>query len=197
MTLYFQLFCNDAETTALLNHAAGAGLAYLQISVARDLLLSVARLCDPASSPIKGGKIDNCTFHYLIDLIEADGRPDLVRRLKRRFEQVIKKRCTPLMEARKKRLAHNDHITMLRMMDGKDLLSGIRIADLNKIIRSMRKLMAEVAAGYRLADFNIPYDFSGPRFGNEIPVRGRDFRHLIECLREGKAPEPPSIEDWL
>jgi AbiU2 len=193
MTLYFQLFCNDPETTSLLNRAAGRGLAQIQPCIARDLLLSVARLCDPAR--MRGGTRYNCTFHHIISIIESDSRPDLARRLKRRFEKVIKKRCVPLLDARNKRLAHNDHITMLHMMGGTDLIPGVSIRTLNKIIRSMRKLLADVAATYQLFDFNDSNDFKGPRFGNEVIIGGRDFRHLIKCLREGTVPEPPTIED--
>jgi AbiU2 len=195
MTLYFQLFCNDAETTALLNRAAGPAFAHIQRCIARDLLLSVARLCDPAETPVKGGKRDNCTFQRLIKVIESDGRPDLARTLKRRFEQVVKKRCAPLLDARHRRLAHNDHITMLRMMGGQDIIPGVSIRDLNKVIRPMRKLLAKVAASYQLHDFNDHDNFAEPRFGNEVAILGRDFRHLIHCLKEGIVPEALTLEE--
>ena len=193
MSLYFQLFCNDHETTTLLNRAAGPAFVRIQPCIARDLLLSIARLCDPAAS----GNRDNCTFDKLIILIKSDGRVELANRLRKRFESVISKRCAPLKHARNKRLAHNDHITMTQMMGGQDIVPGISIRHLNKVIRSMRKLLAEVAASYQCYDDNIPYDFTGPRFGNEVAIPGRDFRHLITCLREGTLPELSSIEDLI
>ena len=117
------------------------------------------------------------------------------RSLKRRFNDVVKKRYTPLLETRNKRLAHNDHITMLRMFGGQDIIPGVSIRELNQLIRSMRKLLAKVAASYQFLDFNEQVSFNGPRFGNEVAIDGHDFRHLITCLREGTVPEPPTLEE--
>ena len=74
----------------------------------RDMALMIARLFDPATSPVKGGARDNVSIPALLDAagIDIDGL-DPQDRLATAF-RTCKTRCDPFRDPRNKLIAHLD-----------------------------------------------------------------------------------------
>lgn len=202
LTLIRQLYSGDEETVRLLNLAAGAAFAHLKSVLFRDLLLGLARLCDPAEGSTPKNKKptrENCTFERLIRIIEKEGRGDLASRLNKRLGKVINKRSGSFRTIRNKRLGHNDYITKMNEIKGGDSMPPVTLSQAGKLIRSMRLFLASVAKAYGIerTDDRRFDSYKGALFGSDVAIEGRDFHHLIEVLKKTEIPEPPMPHECL
>jgi hypothetical protein len=172
ITLYSQLYCRagDPESVEALNRAAGAAFFHIQSCIFRDLPLRVVCLCGPA----KQHKYDNCTFYRLVEVVESDGKQVLANRLRRRLERLKSLRVESVRTLRDKRIAHSDYSTKVQQIGGWDIMPGVSMVDVGKTVRSMRRLLRDVAREYDIPpDPRCTHTYDGPRFGNEVYIRGR------------------------
>jgi AbiU2 len=185
LTLDHQLRRCDPESMDLLNRAAGKVFFYLVFIMSRDLMMSTSRLLDKDTM---FGK-NNCTFSLLIKRMPEAGDIPLATRSDRRL-RLIKRRCEPLIALRHQRLAHNDLGTKIQdLFDRETSLRGPTRDQVEKAIRSMRKLLGAVEKHYGLGSpFRADYSGLLSRFGNLVDLGGQDFIQLARCLKEGEVP---------
>jgi hypothetical protein len=98
---YEQLY-GDEKLVRLLNDTAPFLFWLIQNTFYDDLILSLARLLDPART--LGN--ENMSLCYLIDLLKTNQHCKLASRLETRLEK-IKTDAKPIVLHRKKRIAHN------------------------------------------------------------------------------------------
>lgn len=185
LTLDHQLRRCDPESMDLLNRAAGKAFFYLVFIMSRDLMMFIARLLDKDKMLGK----DNCTLSRLLRTIREAGDTELATRLQRRLH-VITLRCKPLIALRNQRFAHNDLATKIQdVFDRKNSLRGPKAVQVEKAIRSIRKLLDIVEEHYKMGGpFREPRSEARSRFGNLVDLGGQDFYQLAQCLKEGEVP---------
>jgi hypothetical protein len=99
------LFLSGDENRAVLERTAQHFFDYVGESLFRDIMLSIARMCDPA----KTGKNDNLTFERL-----ADELPEPYRKRYLRKVAALSKKVRRVTTWRHKHLAHNDLLHSLK-----------------------------------------------------------------------------------
>jgi len=190
LTLDHQIRSCDSESMDLLNRAAGRAFFYALVAISRDLIMTMARLVDRAVMYEKTkNEKHNCTFSRLIMSIKDAGDTSAAAQLQRRLE-IIERRCSPLLPFRNRRLAHNDLATRTQdIFDRANALRGPNRKQVEKAVRSMRKLLEAVDRRYRIGiTQHVIGTLKGSRFGNLVDLGGQDFEQLARCLKEGEVP---------
>jgi hypothetical protein len=98
---FLQLF-GTQEGVDLLNRFAPAAFAVIHVTMARDVILSLARMTDPAETCGR----PNATFDRLIDALKAASEPKLATSLENDLE-CVKSLCSSLRMMRNKVIAHS------------------------------------------------------------------------------------------
>lgn len=133
--LYRQLFGTSKERIELLNRTAGYFFGVVQHSLFEDLVISLSRLTDPASS--FRGK-ENRSLEQLVDqlaLLGHEGLCDLLRADLRELGAC----CEPFRTWRNKRIAHSDLSTVLGI--GEDPLPGLSRDTVETALAAARTFM--------------------------------------------------------
>ena len=195
MSVLAQLF-GDKRTLKLWKAACPYGMRVVQLSLNREMILTVCRLCDRAWFNAKT-PVENCTFPRLIELVGGDGRRELADRIGGHLERV-KPILARFVEIRHKRLGHLDHDTVVRRISPRVL----NVRDCNEVVAAMRRSLEEVHEAYQFGPMFVPEpSYEGEHLGNLLELPRGGFAPLVAILREveaGRLPEWPQAEpDWF
>jgi len=144
--LWKQLYGTGQRRVDLLNEMAQGYFYQLQFLMLDDVVLSVARLMDPARS--KGD--ENMTLRLLLERVEAPAvEPAGPKAAKSELEtllEIIDKLGKPLRKHRHKRIAHADYQHHAAVVGS--VLPGISIAMINDVLKALAKFMNTVQTKY-------------------------------------------------
>lgn len=129
------LFAGTVETVELLDKTAPAFFAMHQRVLIDDIILSMARLLDPAET----GAYENLSLYRLQDCANATGNSKLSTDFGAAFE-TFKKHSESLKIYRNKRLGHNDLDTIREI----DPLPPVTVQDIKNSLGALQDVMNTV-----------------------------------------------------
>jgi hypothetical protein len=132
-----ELFGSGDQRAKLLHHTANGFFDTVYQALLRDVLLGIARLCDP----LKTAGQDNLVLERLLQLPEILGAPELLDNLTRQFAE-IKAQAKPFREYRHKYLAHLDLLTSVQAVDDG---AGFKREDVGSVLAAIAKLFNMVS----------------------------------------------------
>ncbi len=100
------LFCSGDETISVLNYAAGFFFGIYREVLRDDIILSICRLTDPATTPVTGQDRSNLTLAHLSEAI-----PDSDASLRQTLEEDLKNlksQIADFRQHRNRRIGHYD-----------------------------------------------------------------------------------------
>ena len=155
----------DADVVALLNSTAPEFFVLLQELLADNIILSIAKLTDKATT---GGQ-ENLTLSRLVRELSEQKYPELRTRLNEKYERIKKMSC-PITLYRHKLLAHADQVECLKANTelGKEIP-----------IKLIRELLEQIA------DFLNTFDYEFTKGETDYPSTPRDVTDdFIAYLRK-------------
>ena len=177
-TTYEYLFSDCQERLDLLSRTAPSFFLLVRRAFRREIVLTVARLCDP---PRTAGK-PNASLRYLLETIGRLGQKDLAEEIERQLAQV-----SPIVKSivgqRNKKIAHSD----LGVVTGlSEPLPGLQWGELRQVVRGLTDIMNLVERHYRKTE---------TRYDLLIESGGPD--HLIFALQQAEQYEREQREKDL
>jgi len=136
----------------------------------REVMLSLCKLTDPASTRTRNGNSDNLSLKQLQQRVEAS-EPHLAVSLEKLLTQLDDK-CEDIREWRNKRLAHSDLLT--EMQNGAPPLPGISKQMIEEALALVREYMNMIENHYR--NTTVAYD---------IFMMNKDTDTLVSILIDG------------
>ena len=168
--IYRQLFAQSEKRLDLLN-ACGASFFYVIEEVLHgDVLLSLCKLTDPASTRTRAGNFDNLSLQQLHQQVEAV-EPHLAARLKKLLDTLDDK-CRDFRAWRNKRLAHADLVTA--MQSGVHPLPGISRQMIEDALTLIREYMNTIEGHY-----------CNNRVAYNLFIMNKDGHALVSILIDG------------
>ncbi|WP_440223653.1 hypothetical protein ACQQ2N_00230 [Dokdonella sp. MW10] len=166
--IYRQLYGTSEARVDVLNQSAGTFARMLQDVLLDDVQLGLAKLGDPASTPVRGGRAENLTLKNLLDRVIASGvlaseLPPLLRR----YEDA----CASIRDRRNKRIAHAD---LQINLEAKASLLGPSREEIEVALKALRDVMN-----------GVELHFTGTRTAYEFVVLQDDGDSLIAALTRG------------
>jgi hypothetical protein len=141
---YKRLFCADDETVRLLNGAAAFFFRICDDVLRDDIILTVCRLTDPASTTVRNQKRENLAIGQLMDLIpSSDGA--LLQAIETEVTALTSLIRT-LREHRNRRIGHYDLDTRIRRASNR--LPGIGLDDMDAILAKLAHILNGLEAHY-------------------------------------------------
>lgn len=136
-----------------------------------EVVLSIAKLCDPAASKVRGGKIENLSIKNLIQELEPVRPGSVVGSAIEKFYQAVGLHLEPVKNRRDKKIAHSD---LISKMDPRSLPHP-KEADINALILAINHLCNEISVEY----LSCSIDFTPPVISSSTP------EHFFNVLRAG------------
>lgn len=127
-----ELFGSGDKRTKLLHRTANGFFDTVYQALLRDVLLGIARLCDP----LKTAGQDNLVLERLLGLPEVVAATELVATVTNQFTEV-KAQAKPFREYRHKYLAHLDLLTSVQSVDD---AAGFKREDVESMLAAIAKL---------------------------------------------------------
>jgi len=109
-TLFCQLFASSEENVQLLNRAAPVFFYLYENSALDEILLTISRLTDPATSRVKGSDRDNLTLRQLEKQVNKVADKQFSERVNIALTKV-EDQCAFARELRNRKIAHLDLFT--------------------------------------------------------------------------------------
>jgi hypothetical protein len=167
--LFRQLFDSGEENIALLNKSGSFVFGLLQRLIFYDIVLSLARLTDPAKS---FRRYENASIENLFLKASCRLTPDATMEVKSLREK-LNSHTFEIRKYRDKALAHADLNHAARV----EALPGIAYDDIEAAMLIVQKIVTilGVPAGHRIQHFDVIFPF------------GTDGKKLLKVLRLGQA----------
>jgi hypothetical protein len=166
------LYCSDDDTVQLLDDAASFFFQIVREVFRDDIILTVCRLTDPASSSVRGVRRSNLTIEHLIAIIpSADSS---LHKTLNSMLPTIKSRCAKFRDHRNRRVGHYDLNTRLKRPYA--ILSGIGVKDADEALEGIADVLNAV---------EMYFDGNQQSYNHGIYGSG-DCGELLECLKDEK-----------
>jgi hypothetical protein len=141
---YKRLFGTDDETVGLLSRTADFFFLIYDQLLRDDIIITVCRLTDPASSMARGQRRDNLTIAQLVALIPASEQ-SLLRSLEAEIADLTTHSAT-LREHRNRRIGHYDLETRVRRANSR--LPGIGFNDVDAVLENLSNILNAIERHY-------------------------------------------------
>ncbi|WP_217494405.1 hypothetical protein [Nibricoccus aquaticus] len=141
-----QLFMDSDVRTKKLAKAGGLFFGEIQNILVFDLILSIARLTDPAST----GKKDNLTLLQLISKLAQEKQVEITIALRNEYEKV-EKLAEAVRAHRHKKVSHFDLVTIVKPES--EPLPGLTLRDIRLAIESIEEFLGLVHTHYTGGSF--------------------------------------------
>jgi hypothetical protein len=131
-----------------------------------DIVLTICKITDPATTYIKKQPRDNVTLKQLIKQIpHQKDTKSFIKKLEQRANKIDEK-CRPLRTHRNRRIGHHDLHTRLKREDS--LLPSISLAEGNKLLTAICNLMNAIEKHYDNNEQSYKYGIGGPGNANDL-----------------------------
>lgn len=184
--LYRETFATTEERVNLLNRYAEVWFGYAQAAMYDDLVVSLFRLLDPASSRGKGR--ENLTLARLANVVEAHGQTDLanVIRAAKNYVEIL---LQPFADWRHKQVAHNDLSRMQARWQGNPTSPGPSTQTVEEALAGVRECMNSVDQYYQNNSTAYKSIFILRGDGEDLIKHLEHYDKHLEEVRAG-APTP-------
>jgi hypothetical protein len=172
--MYETLYDYSEERLNLLKRSAPSFFYMVNLLFADSFIISLCRLGDPATTKVKGKKVDNFSFEQLLSRLDQVKHADLIRKLKPLLTDFSEK-CQKLRIHRNKRIGHSS--LKEKMEEGKNPYPEISLNEIEEALVAAENCLHKIE-GYFSGD-------ESPIIANAIATDGATT--LLDTLHRAVA----------